>query len=1249
VVEWSSSEGFAGTERFAVRRCIGSGGMGAVYEAVDRDHDTRVALKVLTALSADALLRFKAEFRALRDLEHPNVVSFGELYEHQGRWFFTMEFIEGVDFLAWVRPNDEPIDREEPTVPLPVRPIRSLIDAGPEVIPARVLVDPDFDEARLRQALGQLVRGTAALHATGKIHRDIKPSNVRVTADGRVVLLDFGLVADLEHPVHITDVEKIVGTPAFMAPEQAGLREVGVAADWYAVGVMLYLSLTGRLPFTGGAMSILLDKQRYEPAPPRALVRDLPPDLDALCVALLNRDPELRPSEREILRRLHLEDDDGAAELTSSSLSHAAPFIGRAVELGLLRQAFDAARAGQATTVYVHGESGVGKSALMHAFGSAMTAEKSAVVLSGRCYESELVPFKAVDGLIDALSRYLMSLPRSVAAALLPGKALLLTQLFPVLRRVEVIAESPLPLEAVRDPQELRGRAFAAVRELMARLGERYPLILTLDDMQWSDADSVALLRELMRVPDPPPLLLLLAMRTDPGHHEAPIHDVMMPGQVRHLHLSRLSPLEARELASRLLQQVATVDEALAQNIADEAAGHPLFIDELARHAHAAHGRAGRLEDALWDRVAKLDGEARAILEIVAVAGAPLAKDTVARAVGIDFSEFQKRVSLLRISHLLRWSDLGLADSLEPYHDRVRDAVLAHLAPAERRACHRRVALAIEARGLVDLDALARHWRGAGEDGKAIDYALQAAAQATTSLAFERAAQFYRLALDLGITDARLAQRVRIHWADALKNAGRGPAAAQAYLAAAAANASATAAERLELQRRAAEQLLLSGHFDDGLAALGAVLRAIGMDLPATPRRALVSLLFHRARLRMRGLAFRERDESQVAPEELTRSDVSWAASAGLSIIDNVRGADFQCRNLLQALRIGEPHRVARALAIEGGHSSIGAHKSEKRTQRLLGAAEQLALRLEDPYALGLNKIVSAMAALLSGKWRRSCQLCDEGEAILRARCTGVTWELDSAQMFGMDALWFLGELRELLRRQPLRVAEAQERGDLYAVINFRTGAPNLVWLAQDSVDEARRQLRDAMAHWSHRGVHIQHYRELFSHMHIDLYSGDGATAYARALERWSALADAQLFRVRMIRLIMTDLRARAALATAMARPDPEALLRRARRDARTLARGGMPWCAPAAAIVQAALAIRHRPDATVAQLRAAVHGFDAADMALHAAIARHRLGRLVGGDEGRALLETAAARLRDLGVKNVAAMAAMLAPGFAD
>src|SRR5688572_7148379 len=141
------------------------------------------------------------------------------------------------------------------------------------------------------------------------------------------------------------------------------------------------------------------------------------------------------------------------------------------------------------------------------------------------------------------------------------------------------------------------------------------------------------------------------------------------------------------------------------------------------------------------------------------------------------------------------------------------------------------------------------------------------------------------------------------------------------------------------------------------MAVLDTVLAAIGTRLPATPRRALASLLWNRARLRLRGLRYRERDASQIASAELSRADISSAVAAGLSIIDNVRGADFQTRNLLIALGHGEPRRIARALAIEAGHSAIAATRTEKRTRHLLAASAELATRLGDPYAMALQQV----------------------------------------------------------------------------------------------------------------------------------------------------------------------------------------------------------------------------------------------------------------------------------------------------
>jgi serine/threonine protein kinase len=182
---------------------------------------------------------------------------------------------------------------------------------------------------------------------SARVHRDIKPSNVLVTREGRVVLLDFGLVTEASAEDRSTGAA-VVGTPAYMAPEQAASRDVGPPADLYAAGVMLYESLAGRIPIDGAQLQILLAKQTREAPPPSSVVAGVPADLDALCVKLLRFDPALRPSATDVLRSLSVPRTSGAVPKRTST--EAPAFVGRSAEL---RAAFEASAKGGLSTALV--------------------------------------------------------------------------------------------------------------------------------------------------------------------------------------------------------------------------------------------------------------------------------------------------------------------------------------------------------------------------------------------------------------------------------------------------------------------------------------------------------------------------------------------------------------------------------------------------------------------------------------------------------------------------------------------------------------------------------------------------------------------------------------------------------------------------------------------------------------------------------------------------------------------------------
>ena len=1236
----SRHEAFDGTERFRLEKHLGTGTSGEVFRAYDKKHGSTVALKTLSRADPAAIYRFKNEFRALADVAHPNLVQLYELLLDGQRWFFTMELVEGCDFLEYCRGIRPPGAKAPPS--------------------------PPDDPERLREVTRQLATGLAALHGVGKLHCDIKPPNVRVTPEGRVVLLDFGLVQEL-FPAHgeAGDAE-LAGTPAYMSPEQAAGARLTTASDWYSVGVVLYETLTGRRPFEGSLIEVLQKKQVGAPLSPRSLVSDLPDDLNRLTERLLLHDPSRRPDAASVLRLLG-EDSDKALASQRSTSGAGKPFIGREDHLADLEEGFDLSREGRAVLIFVHGSSGMGKSALVHQFVRKIRTEHDdALVLSGRCFERESVPYKALDSLIDALSHYLIRLPAQEVEALLPRDVLALARLFPALRRLQPVIRAQREVLRVPDERELKRRARTALRQLFARLAERQPLLLHIDDLQWGDRDSADLLSELLRPPSPPALLLIGCFRseekdTSPLLRRMLQSDLIREGSVvRQLAVKKLPPGQALDLALHLLGDSSAMARTLAATVARESHGSPYFVAELVRyakfHSHVGDVQSGALladssagmtlERLILTRIEELTADPMRLLELVAVAGQPLELQVALQAAELG-TESQAALTTLRAASLIRIRRYRSFDEIECYHDRIRQAVVGILDRASRVRYHGSLALALEASGRADPEALAFHFHEAGELDREAQFVISAADQASEALAFDRAAGLYRRALDLEEVASLSRRQLLIKLGDALTNAGRGREAALAYLDAV---PGAQAAESLELRRRAAEQQLMSGHIDQGLETIRQVLASIGMKMPRGRFGILTSLLWWRFKLYVRGLSYSERDSSQLSPDQLIRIDTCRSIAIGLSNVYPIRGMDFATRHLLLALAAGEPYRVARALAIEAGFSSVDGTRARVRTAGLTRAALTLAERVGEPSAIALAHLSSATAAYLEGDAGRALQIFDRAEKILRNHCTGVVWELDTLLIYKFRLQVFLGQLESLSRQVPAALKDIMERGDLYAESGLRSNVLWLLRLAAGHPQEGLEEIRLASERWSQEGFHLNHYLHLVGRVEIALYLAD-SVAWTEIETTWPALVRSQLLRIQVTRTEALHLRCRAAMAGGQILGASSArgrkLFREARRTLRRLEKQTHPWSKPFARLVHAGLASNvGRKEEAVHHLAAAAARFDSLKMALYAAASRRRRGQLLGTADGAQLIDDSDRWMRSQGIEEPARFADVLAPG---
>ena len=1247
--------------RYRVLRCLGEGGMGVVYEAVTRDGSRRVALKTLKLMNARGLYHFKTEFRAVHRVAHPNLVNLHELVsEGDDEWYFTMEFLEGTSFLAYVRSDVEGARRPGLGATKPIAQDESADgsdDDGASLQPSppSESAERGFDEARLRDALRQLASGVAALHDAGKVHRDLNPNNVFVTPEGRVVVLDFGLIGSVPTPGGEPDsFARVGGTPGYMAPEQGELV-VSAASDWYALGIMLYEALTGQLPYEkagsrgaakkrdGSKEQAPEKKQAPAPKPPSELAAGVPADLEALCLELIRPSPLDRPSGAEVLRRLGVPREAGAPRAAAPA------WVGRSEELGALEAALAAVAAGRPVTAWVHGPSGIGKTALLRRFSTIAAERHGAQVLTGRCYERETLPYNAVDALIDALTHALRALPEETATALLPPDILDLARLFPVLQGVSAVAAMPRRRGEGRDPDEVRRRAFACLRALLGRLGAQRPLVLCLDDLQWGDVESARLLVEVLGSrgdADPaPPLLLVGAYRSDEAASSALLRELRGPrgadrerlGPARDLALGPLAPADALSLA-----RASSASPAAAEAIAAAGEGNPFMIEELARCSWAP-GEAS-LEALMSARITRLPAAARRLLEVVAVAGRPVQQGVAVEVAAIG-AEVHAALQALRAGRFIRVHGLRSAARLELAHERLRAAALARLEAPALADYHLRLGRALEAGRSAESEVLALHFHEAGRFDEAGDHTANAAGHAAATLAFDHAADLYDRALALGVRTPRLRRELTERRADALAAAGRPGEAAPLYLMAA---RGALPAQAIDLRRRAAEQLLVSGRVREGLDLLRPVLAALGLDLAASDSGALAALGLRVGRLRLRGVRLRERSH-RMSFEERARIAACRSATRGLAGISPVHAAASSTLGLLLALDAGDASSAslglaaAGAVAVEQGAPAWGAE--------LLAEARRLAVHADEPAALAYAEQQEGVARFAEGRFRDALAHADAALALFRDRCTGTRKEQSLCRALALRSLLALGDLTERTRRALGWLRETESAGDVFASIEAALAfAP--IRLAGGEPERASSEVREALRGFnrellSDRRASLQHLAALALDARAALYQGLPREALRRLEVGLPAVDRAHLLLRRSARVEILEIRGVASAAAAILEADPRLaapLLRAAEADAARLEGEHLHAAAAPAALIRAGVAVaRDRRDASLRLLRAAAAAYDAAEMKLHAASARHAEGRLLDGDEGHARVAAAEAALEAEGVREPTRWAGML------
>jgi tetratricopeptide (TPR) repeat protein len=741
-------------ERYRLDSEIGRGGMGIVYRATDLELHREVAVKVLpTATSSvEARQRLLREARAAAALNHPHIISVHDVGEANGAPFFVMELVHGP----------------------------SLANARPAEL------------ARVVDIACQLCSALEHAHANSIVHRDLKPDNVLLSMssnNGSVKLADLGLALPADG-ARISRAGLIVGTAAYMAPEQALGQAVDGRTDLYALGVLLYEMTTGRLPFVGDEpLSVVSQHVHASVVPPRVLRPELPRALEAVILRLLAKDPaqrfataaETATALRDSLTAEEITTDEGtfATVAILDALSRGR-LVGRTSELAEAIELWHHAREGHGHAVLLSGEPGAGKTRLAREV-TIHAAVDGAVVLSGGCYEYEAttpyLPF------VEAFRRLVREEKDDAALrAKLGDAAPQIAKLAPEIHtRLGPFAE-----RAELPPHEERLLFFDAVVNVFVSLAGTKGLLFYADDLHWADRGTLWLLGHLLRQLRTERVLILGAYRETELDRAHPLAKALVDwNRERLMTRIALKRFDAQETSAQLGALLGeNVSGDFTEAVFRETEGNPFFVEEVLKaliekgSVRRESGRWKRCEvdqlvipqsmkEAIGSRLDRVSQEANEVLRAGAVLGKTFTFAELQSASGE-----QSEDALLDALDEAVGAQLVIADRDESFtftHDKIREVLYEELNPIRRRRLHRHTAEGLERNRTTShcaVEKLAHHYIQAGDYERGLKYAKAAAAAAELVSAFDEAIAAFGRARDcaesLGLVSEQLAMEEEI-------------------------------------------------------------------------------------------------------------------------------------------------------------------------------------------------------------------------------------------------------------------------------------------------------------------------------------------------------------------------------------------------------------------------------------------------------------------------------------------------------